>query len=250
MKKVLSLLLVVVLALIPISNVKSVGAAAFNPYEYELKEGVKFTSTKRDGICGDFLKIKAKVDGIATVKIERIKEEANQSFVDVMGLWTLQKKLIADIPEGRKENSFAVKKGEELYVLVVSENSRYNISYNIKKQKNYSNAVSKKKAPTLKKNKVANGCVFYSDKVKDAKWYKINVKKKGKVTVSLNYKTLNKNVKSCNFVLCNKKGKTIAKANGKSAIKKKLAKGTYYIKVGKTSNDLTESFGSYKLKWK
>lgn len=104
--------------------------------------------------------------------------------------------------------------GEELYVLVVSENSRYNVSYNIKKQKNYSNAVSKKKAPTLKKNKGANGCVFYSDKVKDAKWYKVNVKKKGKVTVSLNYKTLNKNVKSFNFVLCNKKG-------------------TYYIKVGK-----------------
>lgn len=75
--------------------------------------------------------------------------------------------------------------------------------------------------------------MFYSDKVKDAKRYKVNVKKKGKVTVSLNYKTLNKNVKSFNFVLCNKKGKTITNANGKSVIKKKLAKGTYYIKVGK-----------------
>lgn len=250
MKKLLSLLLVAVLALMPMNGIKSAEAAQFKPYEYELNEGVKFTSTKRDGICGDFLKLKANADGVATIKIEETKEEGKQGYVGVMGLWTLQKKLIADIPEGRKENSFAVKKGEEFYVLVVSENSIYNIEYSITTQKNYSKATSKKKAPILKENKVADGVVFYSDKVKDAKWYKINVKKKGKVTVSLNCKTLNENDEPCNLVLCNKKGKTIAKANGKSVIKKKLKKGTYYIKVGKASDDIKESFGSYKLKWK
>ena len=125
----------------------------------------------------------------------------------------------------------------------------YSATYTIKKIKSFSNATSRKKAPTLKKNKTVKGLIYNSDKVKNAKWYKINVKKKSNVKVTLKYKGYGMDYE---MVLYNQKGKKIESSIDQKTLKKKLKKGTYYIKVGKSSSnyegDLTA--GTYTLKWK
>ena len=220
--------------------------------EYVIQANQKFVKNHINDVATDYLKIIVPSDGIMTITFNGASMNKEQNTMASGSLRDANKQLIAEgmfLEKKGKPFSVVVKKGEVFYLEVLVVRMEYSASYTIKKVKSFSNATSRKKAPTLKKNKTVKGLICNSDKEKNAKWYKFNVKKKSNVKVTLKYKGHGMDY---DMALYNKKGKKIESSQDQKTLKKKLKKGTYYIKVGKSlsnyEGDLTA--GTYTLKWK
>ena len=253
MKRVISVflsaaLMIMLLQGLSVAHCKAVDIPVGN---YVISENQKFVKDHKDDYADDYLKITPQSSGIMTITFTGATFDIDNKIVAHPYLKDSKKNILeSDICE-TGTCSIPVKKGEVYYLSVLCSGTQYSVIYNIKKLKTFSKATSRKKAPTLKKNKTVNGVMFYSDKKKDAKWYKINVKKKSKIKVTMKLKGEGFDY---DIFLYNKKGKKI-KWSLDSTNKKyaKLKKGTYYIKVGKISNIEGADFpvyGTYTLKWK
>lgn len=139
--------------------------------------------------------------------------------------------------------NFALKKGT--YYVAVSSSQRYQL---LAQQFNWKNkgGKNKKKAVLIKKGKIVQGMSLMSDKIGKTKWYKVRLKKKSKLRISI--------VAACTGVTQNMKVTVVPAKKGhrlinnsfifgstgkKISSRKKLSKGTYYIKISKVTSSVS-----------
>lgn len=144
---------------------------------------------------------------------------------------------------------YALKKGT--YYVATSSSSPYQLKATVTKVKDQSGA-SKAKAKTLKKKKTVKGIVALSEGTAKADWFKIKLTKKAKIKLTYTAKCTGSSSLRLQVIPANKNytliGDTIYMKTGTGGIssKKKLNKGTYYIKINKSYADYS---GSYSIKY-
>lgn len=148
--------------------------------------------------------------------------------------------VIADSTSSKGRAIFAVEKGT--YYLRVRPNTSSLSNYYAIRSKftsiNDKSKSNKKKAPTIKLNKITSGIVLHTDTVKSCDYYKFKLTKSMKVKIdSTSYGTEKLYIR-----LSSAKG-TIGGNPLKNYVK--LKKGTYYVCVQKSSNRVG---GYYKFK--
>lgn len=251
MKKIISLCLVAMLTILSVNFSESkIDAADLPETNYTINANQKFVKDHKNDVASDILKIIAPSEGIMTITFTGAIEDLDNKKVASAYLVDSKKvNYIYSDFDKKSTYSIPVKKGEVFYLKVLCTGTQYSVTYNVKKVKTFSKATSRKKAPTLKKNKNAAGIIFSSDKVKNAKWYKIKIKKKTKINVTLKFKGIGYDY---DMYLYNQKGKKVSwSVDSTNKKKAKLKKGTYYIKVGKTPSEEGDTVaGTYTLKWK
>lgn len=226
---------------------------------------VKYTTTKADAVMkkglfttvnpGDtkevtYLKIQPTATGYIKVALEssNVFDESG----DIALCNAKKVKLTADEwIYGRSATSnaqyYAVKKGTTYYLMMTGFDGKAKIKYTQTKIIEKSGA-TKKKAVTVKANKLVKGTILAGEKKAD--WYKIKLTKNKKLTFLIDGKAQG----SIKFTLYNKAGKkmttnTIVSNTSSYDLESysKYNKGTYYIKIERTNN---KSNGYYTLKWK
>ncbi|MDO4553815.1 MAG: hypothetical protein Q4B70_01560 [Lachnospiraceae bacterium] len=146
---------------------------------------------------------------------------------------------------------FAVKKGT--YYIQVPSYYKVDIRYTFVNVKEKSGS-KKSKAVTIKKNKTAKGTLQFGESLSKTDWYKIKLTKKQKVniyftggaTYFLNLEIIPASKKT--MIINNRTSICIGTNVWKSA--GKLPKGTYYIKVNRSTVSSKEDCGMYTVRWK
>ena len=144
--------------------------------------------------------------------------------------------------------TIALKKGT--YYVATSESSPYRLRYTVKKVKNQGGA-KRAKARSIAKKKSASGLLTFQDKKSKTLWYKINLKKAGKITLNLSAVSEGSSDFKLEIVHANSSYKYYNNVayfgNGTKRIRsKKIRKGTYYLKVTKYS---ASDNGSISIKY-
>ena len=257
-------------------------AEAANELKFNKGKG-KSTVTISDEDCTYFteeisyIKFKPSVTGYITVKMTNASSIANAS--GYITLCNNKKKPIGRVNERYQTSAnnswvytrtYGVRKGKTYYLAVNSEGG-VKITANIKSASK-STANTRKKAKNLNANKKANGVIIAGENKAD--WYKINVKKKKKVSVNITAKTNGATVEGnyirgirdgIKFSFYEKKGKpwssdaydyacmagpggiTFSMKNNYTGATSGIDTGIYYIKVERYTNT---SSGFYTLSWK
>lgn len=166
----------------------------------------------------------------------------------------------------RSTVTYGVKKGSKYYIRVES-GAGVTLKASVKAVKKAA-GTSKGKAKTIKADKAVTGVILAGDKKPD--WYKINLTKQKKVTLTYSVKTNgwtgNYTTDGIRFTFCNAKGKmftygayddltreqykgsvTYYLKSNYSSKKYGLKPGTYYVKVERVNKAAS---GAYTLKWK
>ena len=248
MKRIITLCMTILLILnMPGTKTFALNADSIPNAVYTVNADQQFTKEHKNDYSFDWLQITAPTNGIMTINFNRQTQENVDTSSCIVSLY---KNKDGEIISTDIDEKLAVKKGDVYWIQVFVSDAEYSVSYTVKQQKVFSKATSKKKAPTLKKNKFVQGIIYNSDGVKTATWYKIKITKKTNVKVRLKYKGIGDDY---NLFLYNKSGKKIATSDDQKLIKKKIKKGTYYIKIGKTKpfedGNVIWTGGTYTLKW-
>lgn len=158
------------------------------------------------------------------------------------------------IGESDGSGYYGVKKGA--YYLKLKCSGVYRVRYTFTPLKSKNNT-KVKKAITLKRGKKAKGCILYGKKKEY--WYKVQLKKPGKLKFSLEEKSNDNGYGAFYFAIFQKgKGRTLeyvtlenfvkgSKKSRRTFHSKKLKAGTYYIKVYNFSG---HESGAYSIKLK
>lgn len=253
MKKIISLCLSLLMTLmsLQVSDNKILAAVEIPTANYIVNANQTFVKDHTNDLCSDDIKITAPSKGMMTITFTGSIMDLENKRMAYATLKDEKDNYYYNKFDKKATFSIPANKGDTFVLNVLCKGTKYSVEYSVKKIKTFSKATSRKKAPKLKKNKTVNGAIFLSDKVKDAKWYKINVKKKSKIKVTMK---LNGDGYDYDILLYNKKGKKVSwSVDGSDKKQVKLKKGTYYIKVTKTVNSEKEDFpvyGTYTLKWK
>ncbi|MDO4553617.1 MAG: hypothetical protein Q4B70_00550 [Lachnospiraceae bacterium] len=158
---------------------------------------------------------------------------------------------------------YAVKKGVYYIRVPVSGQTpyQYQLRYDFVKVSEKS-GTKKSKAVTIKKNKTITGLIQSGEALKKYDWYKIKLTKAQKVTLSFTgygtdyicYEVIPANKKAeISLISLNSAAKEYSlNQTNKYKTFKKLAKGTYYIRVYKNTGGTAAKVdcGMYKIKWK
>ena len=145
---------------------------------------------------------------------------------------------------------YGVRKGT--YYLKVEGEKLYNLSYSFSSVKEKSGS-SQRKAVAIKRNKTVNGVLPAGENGSKTDWYKINLKNKQKITLWYGAKAndyINFRIAAADKnVFITGSSAIVKSGTNKYVTRDKFPKGTYYIKVTRSSN-LKSTSGAYSIKWK
>ena len=160
-----------------------------------------------------------------------------------------------DVNSSSFSKQFALKKGT--YIIRVTNTKRYTIRTKFKAVNDQGNTVKKKKGTNLKKKVTMTALFGAGDTYNKTEWFKFKLKKPKKVTLTMSaygdasYRVTFYGPKPF------KKGDTTYVSSGytrtvkywiqRGSKKLKLKKGTYYIKIQRTSNDVS---GYCAINWR
>ena len=214
----------------------------------------------------DYIKFVAPKDGYVTFTANNIPENDGRIFRGEWFLCNSARKAISSSGDcgfyDEDSVTFAIKKNKTYYLKVLTHgngNFSHKVDYTYKSVKEKSGS-KRSKAVTIKKNKKVSGLLMAGEKKSD--WYKVKLTKKQ--TLKITFST--KSYRGLAFKVYDKKGNEVmglsyfqpssttetvtlvSKKNSYTDATKKLAKGTYYIKVYCLSD--VRACGYYSLKWK